>query len=81
VAMLFFSDANHASLCTRNALGEVARKGFQKFNLKVGGVDYDNEREICTQYGVNGVPVTLVFWNDKLIGAIAVKKQPKNSKP
>jgi len=22
----------------------------------------------CIQYGVYGVPVTLVFWNDKLIG-------------
>jgi thioredoxin-like negative regulator of GroEL len=68
VAMQFFSNTNHISLSTRKALGEVVRKGTQRFNLKVREVDYDNEKEICKQYGVYGVPVTLVFWNDKLIG-------------
>jgi len=66
--MLFFSNTNHISLGTRKALGEVAQKGIQKFNLKVREVDYDNEKEVCKQYGVYGVPVTLVFWYDKLIG-------------
>ena len=68
VAMLFFSDTNHVSLGTRKALSEVVRKGIQKINLKVREVDYDNEKEVCKQYGVYGAPVTLVFWNDKLIG-------------
>ena len=68
VAMLFFSETNHVSLRTRKALGEVVKKGLQGFNLKVREVDYDYEKEVCRQYGVYGVPVTLVFWNDKLIG-------------
>ena len=66
--MLFFSDTNHVSLSTRRALGEVVQKGTQSFNLKVREVDYDNEKEVCKQYSVYGVPVTLVFGNDKLIG-------------
>ena len=68
VAMLFFSDANRVSLSTRAAIGEVAGKGTLRCNLKVREVDYDNEKEVCSQYGVYGVPVTLVFWNDKLVG-------------
>ena len=68
VAMLFFSDTNYVSLSTRKALGEFVKKGIQKFHLKVREVDYDYETEVCRQYGVYGVPVTLVFWNDKLIG-------------
>ena len=68
VAMLFFSDTNRVSLSTRKALGEVVQKGIQEFKLKVREVDYDNEKDICKQYGVYGVPVMLVFWNDKLIG-------------
>jgi thioredoxin-related protein len=31
-------------------------------------VDFDNEKDVCRQYGVYGVPVMLVFGNDKLIG-------------
>ena len=68
VALLFFSDTNHVSLSTRKALGEVIQKGIQRINLNVREVDYDNEKEVCKQYGVYGVPVTLVFWNDKLVG-------------
>jgi thioredoxin-like negative regulator of GroEL len=68
VAILFFSDTNHVSLSTRKALGEVVRKGIQRFNLKVREVDYDNEKEVCKQYGVYGVPVTLVFCNGNLVG-------------
>ena len=68
VAMQFFSDTNHVSLSTRKALSEVVQKGIQRFNLKMKEVDYDNEKEVCRQYDVYGVPVTLVFWNDKLIG-------------
>ena len=68
VAMQFFSNTNHFSLSTRKALGEAAKKDSQGVNLKVREVDYDNEKEVCKQYGVYGVPVTLVFWNDKLLG-------------
>ena len=66
--MLFFSGTNYVSLATRKALGKVVQKGIQRFNLKVKEVDYDNEKEICRQYGVYGIPVTLVFWKDRLIG-------------
>lgn len=68
IAMQFFSNTNHISLNTKKALGDTVKKGPQGVNLKVKEVDYDNEKEICKQYGVYGVPVTLVFWNDKLIG-------------
>lgn len=68
VAMLFFSDTNHVSLRTREALGKVVQKGIQGFNLKVREVDYDNEKKFCSQYGVSGFPLTLVFCNGKLIG-------------
>ena len=68
IAMQFFSDTNHVSLNTRKALGEVVRRGLQGFNLEVREVDYDKEKDVCKKYGVYGVPVTLVFWNDKLIG-------------
>ena len=68
VAMLFFSETNHVSLSTRKALGEVVKKGMQGFNLKVREVDYDNEKAVCRQYGVYGVPVTLVLWYGRLIG-------------
>ena len=66
--MQFFSNTNYESLITRKALGEVVKKDFQGLNLKMREVDYDNEKEVCKQHGVYGVPVTLVFWNDKLIG-------------
>ena len=68
VAMQFFSYTNRVSLSTRKAIGEVAIKGLPEINLKVREVDYDHEKEVCRQYGVYGVPMTLVFWNDKLIG-------------
>ena len=68
VAILFFSDTNHVSLSTRKALGEVVQKGIQRLDLKVRAVNYDNEKEVCKKYGVYGVPVTLVFLNDKLVG-------------
>jgi thioredoxin-related protein len=68
VAMQFFSDTNHVSLSTRKALGEVVKRGSRGLSLKVRDVDYDSEKELCRQYGVYGVPVTLVFCNDKLIG-------------
>ena len=68
VARLFFSYTNRVSLSTRKAIGEVVNKGLPEINLKVREVDYDNEKEVCRQYGVYGIPVTLVFWNDKLIG-------------
>jgi len=68
VAMQFFSYTNHVSLSTRKAIGEVVNKGFAEINLKVREVDYDNEKEVCRQYGVYGVPMTLVFWENKLIG-------------
>ena len=67
-ALLFFSDTNQISLGTRKALSEFVQKGVRRFNLTVREVDFDNEKEVCRQYGVYGVPVTLVFWNDKLIG-------------
>ena len=68
IAMQFFSNTNRVSLNTRKALGEAVKKGSQGFTLKMRAVDYDNEKEVCKKYGVYGVPVTLVFWNDKLIG-------------
>ena len=68
VAMQFFSNTNHVSLSTRKALDEAVKKDPQGFKLKVREVDYDKEKEVCKQYGVYGVPVTLVFWNDRLIG-------------
>ena len=67
VAMQFFSYTNHVSLSTRKAIGKVASNGLPEINLKVREIDYDKEKEICRQYGVYGVPMTLVFWNDKLI--------------
>ena len=66
--MQFFSFTNHVSLSTRKAIGEVANKGFAEISLKVKEVDYDNEKEICRQYSVYGVPMTLVFWENKLTG-------------
>ena len=66
--MLFFSGTNYVSLATRKALGKVVKIGIQRFNLKVKEVDFDNEKEICRQYGVYGIPVTLVFWQDRIIG-------------
>ncbi len=77
VAMLFFSATNHVSLSTRKALGEVVQKGIQGFTLKAREVDYDNEKEACKQNGVYGVPVTLVFWNNKLIGRHYGEKTPE----
>ena len=68
VVMLFFSDTNYVSLITKTVLGEVVKKCFQGYNIKVREVNYDSEIEVCGQYGVSGVPVTLVFWNDELIG-------------
>jgi len=68
VAMQFFSYTNRVSLNTRTAIGEVVNKGLPEINLNVREVDYDNEKEVCIQYGVYGIPVTLVFWNDNLIG-------------
>jgi thioredoxin-like negative regulator of GroEL len=68
VVMLFFSDTNYVSLITKTVLGEVVKKCFRGFNIKVKEVNYDSEKELCMQYGVNGVPVTLVFCNDELIG-------------
>ena len=68
IAMLFFSDANIASLRTREALDEMAKRGSQGFTLKVRGVDYESKKEFCKQYGVYGVPVTLVFLNEELRG-------------
>jgi hypothetical protein len=68
VAMQFFSYTNRVSLSTRKAIGEVVNKGLPEISLKVREVDYDNEKEVCRQYGVYGVPVTLVFLNDNLIG-------------
>ena len=66
--MQFFSNTNHVSLSTRKAIGEAVNKGLPEINLKVREVDYDNEKEVCRQYGVYGVPMTLVFRKDKLIG-------------
>ena len=77
VAMQFFSYTNHVSLITRTALGEVVNKGLPEINLKVREVDCDNEKEVCKQYGVYGVPVTLVFWNDKLVGRHYGEKTPE----
>jgi len=68
IAIQFFSDTNPVSLITRTALGEVVNKGLSEINLSVKAVDFDNEKEICRQYRVYGVPMTLVFLNDKLIG-------------
>ena len=68
IAMQFFSNTNHVSLNTRKALGEAVKKGSQGVNLKVREVDFDNEKEVCRKYGVYGIPVMLVFCNDKLIG-------------
>ena len=66
--MQFFSYTNRVSLSTRTALGVVVNKGLPEINLKLREVDYDNEKEVCRQYGVYGVPMTLFFWEDKLIG-------------
>lgn len=77
VAMLFFSATNYVSLSTRKALREVVRNGIQGLNLKARMVDYDNEKEVCKQNGVYGVPVTLVFCNDKLIGRHYGEKTPE----
>lgn len=68
VVMLFFSSTNYVSLITKTVLGEVVDKCFQWVNIKVREVDYDSEKEVCRQYGVSGVPVTLVFLNDELVG-------------
>ena len=68
VALLFFSNANHVSLTTRNALGEVARRDHREFKLKVREVNFETEREACRQYQVYGVPLTLFYLNDQLIG-------------
>ena len=77
IAMQFFSYTNHVSLITRTALGEVVNKGLPEINLKVREVDCDNEKEVCRQYGVYGVPMTLVFWNDKLIGRHYGERTPE----
>ena len=68
VAMLFFSDTNYVSLNTRSALAEVVNKGLSEINIEMRAVDYDNQKELCRQYGVYGIPVTLVFLKDRLIG-------------
>ena len=77
VAMQFFSYTNRVSLSTRRAIGEAANKGLPEINLKVREVNYDNEKEVCRQYGVFSVPVTLVFWNDKLIGRHYGERTPE----
>jgi hypothetical protein len=66
--MLFFSNSNYISLITKTVLGEVVKKCYREFNIKVREVNYDNEKEVCKLYGVSDVPVTLVFWDDELIG-------------
>jgi len=68
VAMLFYSDTNHVSLRTRKALGEVVLKGIQGFSINVREVNYDSEKEFCKLYDVYGIPVTLVFSKDDLVG-------------
>jgi hypothetical protein len=67
--MLFFCNSNYLSLITKTVLGEVVKKYYREFNIKVKEVNCDSEKEgVCKLYGVSGVPVTLVFWNDELIG-------------
>jgi hypothetical protein len=66
--MLFFSNSNYVSLITKTVLGGVVKRCYREFNIKVREVNYDREKEVCRLYGVGGVPVTLVFWNDELIG-------------
>jgi thioredoxin-like negative regulator of GroEL len=66
--MLFFSNSNYVSLITKTVLGEVVKKYYREFNIKVIEVNCDSKKEVCKLYGVSGVPVTLVFWNDELVG-------------
>ena len=66
--MLFFSNSNYVSLITKTVLGEVVKKYYREFNIKVRAVNCDSEKEVCKLYDVSGVPVTLVFCNDELIG-------------
>ncbi|MDX1708633.1 MAG: thioredoxin family protein [Desulfobacterales bacterium] len=66
--MQFFSNSHLASLSTKEALCKFNKSGLHGFNIKVKDVNYDKEKDVCKQYGVYGVPVTLVFRNDKLIG-------------
>ena len=66
--MLFFSNSNYVSLITKTVLGEVVKKYYREFNIKVIEVNCDSKKEVCKLYGDSSVPVTLVFWNDELIG-------------
>lgn len=66
--MLFFSNLDYVSLITKTVLGEVVKKYYREFNIKVREVNCDSEKEVCKLYDVSGVPVTLVFWNDDLTG-------------
>ena len=68
VAMQFIRYTNRVGLSTRTAIGEVGNKGLPEINLTVREVDYDNEKEVCRQYGVYGIHVILLFWKDRLIG-------------
>jgi len=66
--MMFYSNFNQASLNTREALNEFIRTHNQNFKIEIKEVDYDKERNLCQQYGVNGIPVLIVFLNQKLVG-------------
>jgi hypothetical protein len=45
--MLFFCNSNYLSLITKTVLGEVVKKYYREFNIKVREVNCDSEKEVC----------------------------------
>jgi hypothetical protein len=65
--MVFFSNFNERSVRTRVAIRAFIESHPLSGSINAREVDYENDREICLQYGVTGTPALFLFRKQELV--------------
>jgi len=65
--MVFFSNLNERSLRTRVAIREFIESHPLAGSIDAREVNYEEDRDICLQYGVTGTPAVFLFRRQELV--------------
>jgi hypothetical protein len=64
--LFFYSTSKYESVATKLVLNNYLISNTFNKNIVLKEIEFDRNNEFCKKYNINGVPTTLVLFNDQL---------------
>jgi hypothetical protein len=64
--LFFYSTSKYESVATKLVLNNYLISNTFNKNVVLKEIEFDRNNEFCKKYSINGVPTTLVLFNDQL---------------